>query len=197
MRQIFLILAFATITHFSMAQISYGVKGGLNVASLSFVNESYSSSPKIGFHLGGFGHYSINEQLGVQAEVFFSTEGSNWEFVGGSEGAIRHNQLRIPILVRYKIGEKLFLEAGPQYSFLLSLSQSVNPDDFEDFSSLYKSGLFGYALGASYDLENLLPGLAAGIRYNGAFSPINSEPVDAINIGSNVFQLNIFYTISK
>lgn len=197
MKNIFLLLAFVTISNLSLAQISYGVKGGLNISAISFSNESYETSPRVGFHLGGFGNYSLNEQLSLQAELFYSGEGNKWEFQNGTEGIIRQNQLRIPILVKFKIGDKLFLEAGPQYTILLSITQSIDNGDFDDIKSFYKSGNLGYALGASYDLENLLPGLAAGLRYNGGFGQITKSSVDGGELRNSVIQVNVFYTLSK
>jgi len=197
MKHIFLILAFLAISNFSMGQVSYGIKGGLNVASLSFSNDTYTTSQRIGYLFGAFGNYSLAESLSLQAELLYSSEGNNWNFQNDAEGVIRHNQLRIPVLVKYKIGEKLFIEAGPQYSFLLSIDQSIDNGDFDDISDFYKSGLLGYAIGASYDLGSLLSGLAAGIRYNGAFGRINSAPVDAIDVNSQVLQLAVSYTLSK
>ncbi|MEM9680263.1 MAG: hypothetical protein AAF901_08050, partial [Bacteroidota bacterium] len=58
-----------------------------------------------------------------------------------------------------------------------------------------KSGTLAIAFGGTYNLGKLLEGLSAGLRFYTDISNINDEDVDAGNLRSNMFQVNILYTI--
>ncbi|MBL7752737.1 MAG: hypothetical protein JNN29_15250, partial [Chitinophagaceae bacterium] len=61
----FLILVFVLALHQAgQSQISYGAKAGLNLATIAFSSEDYTTSMKPGFHAGGFVQYTIKEKLG-------------------------------------------------------------------------------------------------------------------------------------
>ncbi|WP_111683839.1 porin family protein [Winogradskyella tangerina] len=180
--------------------LNFGAKAGLNLAGISFESDSYSTSSRIGFHVGGFVNYKFDEKFAVQPEIYFSTGGNEWDFNNGSTtGEIKTSNLVIPVLLQYSIVQNLVAEAGLQYSALLSIEQQIDgfSDGFEDISEFYKSGTVGAAIGAIYQLDTLVPGLSAGLRFSFDLSNINSEDVDAGNLRQNAFQVNILYTIPK
>ncbi|WP_299363329.1 porin family protein [Winogradskyella sp.] len=180
--------------------LNFGAKAGLNIAGISFENDSYSTSSRIGFHIGGFVNYNLNEKFAVQPEVYFSTGGNEWDFSNESTtGEVKTSNLSIPILLQYEVIDNLVIEGGPQYNILLSIEQKIDGsnDGFEDISEFYKSGIIGAAIGALYRLEDLVPGLAAGLRFAFDLTNINDVDVDAGNLRQNAFQVSILYTIPK
>lgn len=178
----------------SYAQLSYGINGGINASMIKFSNDRYETSPKFGMHLGVFGSYPLNEKIALRPELYFSTEGNKWN-TKNSVGDVKLNQIRIPILFTYQVNDKLFIEAGPQYHLLLSISQKTNDEERVDLKYLYKSGVIGFGVGASYSIDELLQGLSVGLRYNGDLSPINSSNVGGGDLYTKLIQLNLSYQI--
>lgn len=177
-------------------EFQFGAKGGVNIASISFSGSGYSTSSVIGVHVGAFGNYDIDEKLAVQPELLFSTGGNNWT-ISSVEGEIRTSHLTIPVLLQYNITDALYAEAGPQYSFLLSIKQSIEGGESEDIKEFYKSGAFGLGIGIGYNLESLVAGLSANARYTTDLTEINDVEVDAGNLKSNMFQIGLAYTFSN
>ncbi|WP_179345662.1 porin family protein [Winogradskyella ursingii] len=199
MKRFFLSLFIFTITITSVEaqDLNYGAKAGLNIAGISFSSSDYSTSPRIGFLVGGFLNYKIKEKLSVQPEVFYSTGGNNWDFNdGATTGEIKTSLISLPVLLKYNITNGLFLEAGLQYNFLLSIEQKIEEsgNGFEDLTEFYKSGTLGFAIGASYQLDMVTNGLAAGLRFTSDFSKLNDVDVDADSLKQYALQLTLLYT---
>lgn len=184
------------ITFVSNAQdLKYGAKAGLNIASLNW-DDSYDTSPKIGVHFGGFVNYKLQEKLALHSELFFSSGGGTWEN-GNLDGEVKLSFLSIPVLIQYDIINNLYLEGGLQYNFLLSNKEAVGDGDFEDYSDNFKTGAFGFAIGAAYRLDTLLQGLVAGIRYTADLSKLNDIEVNAGDYKTSAIQISFLYTLSK
>ena len=200
MKKITLSLTFILCTALSInaQDLNFGAKAGLNIAGISFESDSYSTSSRLGFHIGGFANYKFSEKFAVQPEIYFSTGGNEWDFNNGTTtGELKTSTLSIPVLLQYDVIENLVVEAGLQYNFLLSIEQKINgfSDGFEDISEFYKSGTIGFAIGVLYHLDALVQGLAAGLRFTADLTNINDEEVDAGNLRQNAFQVNVLYTI--
>ncbi len=199
-----LTLSLAIILCFAVAinaqDLNFGAKAGLNIAGISFESDSYSTSSRIGFHVGGFVNYQFSDDFALQPEINFSTGGNEWDFNDGSTtGEIKTSNLSIPVLLQYTAVESFVFEAGLQYNVLLSIEQKIDGfgDGFEDISEFYKSGTIGAAIGALYQLDALVPGLSAGLRFVFDLTNINDTEVDAGNLRQNAFQINFLYTIPK
>ena len=74
MKKIFLLIVMAGSFAAAKAQISYGVKGGLNVANIGG-EDIDDNKAKLGFHLGGFVGVSIAENISIQPELVYSLQG--------------------------------------------------------------------------------------------------------------------------
>ncbi|MEO1031442.1 MAG: porin family protein [Bacteroidota bacterium] len=202
MKRITLSLTFILCIAFTTngQDLNFGAKAGLNITGVSFESDSYSTSSRIGFHVGGFANYKFSEKFAVQPEIYFSTGGNEWDFNNGdTTGEIKTSAISIPVLLQYDVIDHLVVEGGLQYNFLLSIEQKIDGsnDGFEDISEFYKSGTIGFAIGALYHLDALVPGLAAGLRFTADLSKINDVDVDAGNLRQNAFQINVLYTIPK
>ncbi|WP_026954795.1 porin family protein [Algoriphagus vanfongensis] len=190
---LFLALAFQA----SQAQITYGIKGGLNYSSTTFTNDSYKTKGVFGVHIGGFGAYQIQDKLVLHSELLFSTEGNDWEYLVGNQntGIMKMSLIRLPILLKYQLADNLYVEAGPQLSFLLSISQSIDDGEYVDLKYLYDKVFFGYGLGLSYDLKQVSDLLTVGLRYSGNFSYINNSDVGGEDVSSKLAQLTVGYRL--
>ncbi len=108
------------------AQVKFGLKGGMNITSLSFDSKVFNSSNKTGFFIGpmvkitvplvglSFDAAALYDQK--EAEVSYTEDGNT---VGASKVKMRY--VDIPVNVRYGWGlssvANIFLFAGPQWSY--------------------------------------------------------------------------------
>lgn len=137
----------ATATGFSQ-EVKWGVKGGLNYSNLrgietTITNEDgesikFSSKGQVGFHIGGFAEYQINDKLAIQPELLISTQGGGREFkTSGTdefgdyyavslENKLNLTYLQIPVMLKYQVADKLNIEFGPQIGFALSGKEKIS-----------------------------------------------------------------------
>lgn len=73
MKKLFaLVVAFAAITMSAKAQIDFGVKGGLNVTSMSLDAKVLDSSNQMGFFIGPTAKFTLPVVgLGIDASLLF------------------------------------------------------------------------------------------------------------------------------
>lgn len=139
------LILFTTVTF--AQQIKYGAKAGINVSSLKgdYPDEIDENKSIIGFHIGGFLEYSINEKFSIQPELLFSTQGGSseiketYEYNNGTyyesfTQTPKISYLNIPLMFKYKVIEKLSVEFGPQIGFALSAKSKWEYIDSEDSS---------------------------------------------------------------
>ncbi len=172
----------------SMA-ISFGVKGGVNFATISG-NDIDTPESRTSFHVGVVGEFPLADILSLQVEALYSGQGFEYEFEGsdGDKAEMQLDYINVPVLAKVYIIKGLSIEAGPQFSFLVNEEADLNPnsndgdfnlDDAETFE-------FGVAAGLTFQTEM---GLFATGRYNVGLTEIYKD-VDAKN---SVFQLGIGY----
>jgi outer membrane protein with beta-barrel domain len=138
--------------------ISWGVKGGVNLATL---NADEEPAPDFGYRVGlvagGFVTWRLSTRFDVQPEVLFSQQGAS---IGDDivDAAIEIDSLVVPILARYRLrpsGGGLVLFAGPSLGFKLRAKAVAEVggekiktdigDDIEDFD-------YGVVFGAGWEV---------------------------------------------
>lgn len=136
-------------------EMSFGVKGGLNISSISNVDQyGENSNALVGFHVGVFGECMVSDKFAVQPELLYSTQGVKFD----EGGDTKLNYIIIPVMAKYYVADGFSLELGPQIGFLVSAKE--NDVDIKDD---VKSTDFSVNFGAAYDItENLM----LGVRYN-------------------------------
>jgi len=103
------------ITAVSQAQeIKFGVKGGLNLSTLS------GDSPNISGR-GAVLEVKFNDKFALQPELLYSEQGASAENgqLVNIETKLRLNYINIPILAKYYLTKGLSVEAGPQLGILI------------------------------------------------------------------------------
>lgn len=165
----------------SAQDFSFGVKGGINVASIGGGNSLGLSGlgSKISFHVGGVAEVPISEKFAVQPELLYSSQGSNFNFVGNTK--LKLDYINLTILGKYYILEGLSAEAGPVVGFLLSTNA-----DKEDYNSLDVA----FAIGASYKLNE---SIFFSLRYNKGIADINNDENIDFSSQNNVLQISAGY----
>ena len=175
------------------AQLQYGVKAGLNYNIIS-VNIKQGSSTEtdnptgIGFHLGGYGRYSISEKLAFRPELLFSscrtkensettetktlvdfTDGSDYTATTTSvaEDKSAFNYIQIPLLADYSVTDNISLQAGPSIGLLMGYKNEYT----YSYSTKYSNGDPTFSTNSSVTsssksgINTLNFGLAIGANY--------------------------------
>ena len=120
MKKILTIIAVACIAFAmpSQAQVKFGLKGGLNLTSLSGDNNSAFSN-KSGFFVGPTVKFTVPVVgLSVDGSVLYDQRQVD---IKGTSESIKSQTIQIPVNVRYGIGlsslVNVFAFAGPQFGF--------------------------------------------------------------------------------
>ncbi len=180
--------------------IKYGIKGGLNLSSLSGDTDGLDLKSKFGFHAGGFVEIKFSEKFALQPELLYSTQGTKFDDIqlGGNAAKTCFNfdYINVPVMFKYFAAEKFFVEAGPQIGFLVAAKARVkvdeqNIDNKQDIKDNFESIDFGLNFGAGYEFtENIF----ASARYNlGLANIAKTESGDDTKIHNGVFSLSVGY----
>ena len=148
----------------SMAQVKFGVKGGLNVTKMSVSSDVYSADNNNGFFIGPTVKFTLPiVGLGIDAAALYDErKGSLVRFDNKSED-VKFKSINVPVNLRWNIGlgslAGIYLAAGPQFGFALG--------DFGDAwdSSFYKKENMNVSINLGAGLS-LLKHLELGFTYN-------------------------------
>ena len=185
MKKVTMVLSVAVISFlFSTvsAQQAIGIKGGVNIASLS----GFEGRSRISAHGGVFLHHTINKNWCFQPELLYSGEGQRYTS-GGVERTLALSYLQLPLMIQYYPAPQVYFEAGPQFGLLLSAQDKV--DDFEEQINAkddFTQAQVALGLGMGYKASEQL--ILYG-RYN--FGLTDVSRFDNIVDHSNVGQLGI------
>lgn len=113
MKKTMISLVFLLVVKASIAQVSYGIKGGLNFSNV--YSTSLNTNFKQGFHAGVYGKINLLI-LAVQPEILFSQRG----YVEQNVKDVTLNYIDIPVMLKIKVFPMLSIDAGPQFSYLLN-----------------------------------------------------------------------------
>jgi len=107
----------------AQAQCRFGVKGGVNIASVSFDRHVLDAENITGFHVGPMLEWNIPLLgLGIDGAVLYSQRG-----FGVRGESLRSDYIDVPVNAKFKFGLPLispFLAAGPYASFRVSSDKS-------------------------------------------------------------------------
>lgn len=172
-----LLVSFALFSFVFNAQaqdIKFGVKGGLNLASIN-TDDLTDTSSRTGYHIGLVAQFSLLDMFAIQPEVMYSAQG--WD-------DLDIDYLNVPILFKYKVAKVLSFEAGPQFGIAVNDGLSdVERAFLGDIKDLDISG----AVGAGVEFGKFF----GQLRYNFGFTEI-FEGIDAKN---GNFQVSVGYYI--
>lgn len=177
MKKLFLGMAIAA-SSLTFAQ-TFGAKAGLNVANVSEID----GNSKIGFNAGLFMNAPIAKNFSIQPEVLYNG-------VGSKDGDLKLNldYISVPVMFQYNATPEFYLEAGPQFGFLIG-SKLKNNSYSVDFKDAMETFDFGVGLGAGYYFT---PNFGLTARYTAGITDVlKNNPGDAAK--NNVFQVGLAY----
>ncbi|HUC82787.1 MAG TPA: porin family protein [Flavisolibacter sp.] len=145
------------LTQAVMAQFSVGIKAGANITKVD--GRAFSDEFKYGYHLGGFANIGLGGRLSIQPEVLFNqyqtktdTSFSNiYQNAFNGSSNVKLNYLSIPLLLDYKLGSFLSLQAGPMFGILLDQNKGL----LENGEEAFKKGEFSMLGGAQLSLGKI------------------------------------------
>lgn len=153
MKKIFTLIAVAMISLTASAQLSFGLKGGLNVTNMSLSSEVLDSKNHAGFFIGPTVKFNLPVvNLGVDAAVLYDQREAKFTAnVAGQtvvdDETVKRQAINIPINLRYGIGlgemAEIFVKAGPQFGFNIGDKNPIK--DYKDFT--WKSSELSVNLG--------------------------------------------------
>lgn len=189
MKKLFLLaLTAAVFTTTTQAQIKFGVKAGLNLATLT--GDIESAKIKTDFYGGALVQVPVGKMFAVQPEVVYSGQGAKSSF-DGTDISYNLGYLNIPVLFRYNHPSGFFAATGPQIGFLLSGKGKMGSDHV-DIKSSFKSTDFAWAFGIGYMIKPVNVGIEA--RFNQGLSNIAANSDQGSGTGHNqVIQIGLVY----
>lgn len=156
MKKIIIVLIFFNlITTSTFGQLKGGLKGGVNLTDIIITNgEDYfgesAFQTRASYHFGSYVQNTFSQHFGYQIEMLFSNKGYTLKTDSLSTN-VSLNYLNWPILLFYKLGNKLHFDAGIELGLL------VTGED------LYQNFDLGIDVGVEYDISNKI---MLGLRYN-------------------------------
>lgn len=163
----------------------FGLKGGLNLSRLSFSNSS--SDFRTGFHFGGLAHIHLTPSFSLQPEIYFSTQGAEYES-GNNDVEEKLSYINIPLLLQYNFANGFRLQAGPQLGVLVDSEVEVNGVETNTSSNNYNNVDFSVPIGVSYLGYS---GFGVDARFNLGLSNVYEN--NAVKARNQVIQLGVFY----
>lgn len=169
----------------SSAQVSFGVKAGLNLSSLvnyERLEISLGDGPKnVGFYLGGYANIPFTKKFSFQPELQFSRRSSQ------GFNLVNLDYIELPILIVYAPFRTVQFEFGSNAGILISPTNSL-------YSNYQKNFDFGLTGGVCY---NLPKGFFVGIRYYHGLALVQriDGGLSQRDTYSRVLQFNVGYKI--
>ncbi len=157
--KIYVLIACVFFAQAAMAQINFGIKGGVNLTKVD--GKAFKDEFKYGYHLGGFAEIGLGKRWSIQPEVLFNQYKTRVDttFKNIYQNAanfstykdVKLDYLSIPILLNYKLANIFSLQAGPQFGILMSQDKNLLQEGKEAF----KNGDFSLLGGAQINISKL------------------------------------------
>ena len=165
------------------AEVKFGLKGGLNLTSMSLDANAFSKSNQAGFFIGPTVKFTIPiVGLGFDASALYDQRSAE---VGNEK--IKQQSIQIPINIRYGFGlgstASIYFFAGPQFGFNVGdkdIKTDVGNWTFKSSNISANVGLglmllrhlqisanYNFGLGKTGEFDEFLPGAVNAIKENG------------------------------
>jgi len=166
-----LVAAAATTKAQIIPSVQFGVKGGVNLSSLSNSGSTFNSSNRAGY-LGGiwarFGALGFN----VQPELYYTSKNVDIQNGSSQKANASFKSIDIPVLLGTKIGAFGFggrFYAGPVLSFAIDRDNSLGSALGSATRFDYKSSNFAITAGAGIDIRKI----SVDLRYEAGITKQN------------------------
>jgi len=200
-----LIFFFGFTIKLQARESKFGIKGGANFSVLN-ADDADKNMWILGFNGGVTGEFMVNENLGFQSEIVYTTKGGkttyNENFLGlniaDGETKLMLSYIEVPIHLSLYLGDAFRVYAGPYVGFLMKSKVEtdtevlgfMNVNDEEEIDNDYFNNM---DYGLSGGVEFLLDPVFLGAKYSVGLQQV-ANPDEATNeiIGNaknNTFQI--------
>jgi hypothetical protein len=178
MKKIFILLLIH-LSFFSFAQVSFGVKGGLNLSNIAIKNDASTGfldeenvKTSVGFHAGVYLQIPLSAKFSLIPELQYTKRGFKYDENGlQPTTSMNLNYLELPVLLSYSPIEWLGIDLGPNAAYIVSAkiksdghSANADPDNKIDLSisggvrvrineKISILGRYNYGLTTVYEIE--------------------------------------------
>lgn len=199
------LFAFIILSFSIQAQATFGVRAGINVATVNFQSDGFNISPdsRVGLTVAGLANIPVNESFSIQPEVHFIQKGYKFEleFFGEvTETTAKLNYLEVPIHAKYAFGNenlRFFILAGPAIGFALGgeveqcdggdcISEDIEFDDNDGFNRLD----LGLSVGAGMNIGS---NFFVDLRYVLGITNLSEDDADDIKTTNRGIQIGVGY----
>lgn len=190
MKKLFFTVAVAA-SSLMIAQ-QFGAKAGLNISTIGG-NDNLNQSSKAGFYAGLFMNAPLAANFSIQPEILYNNLGAKID--DAVEAKVNLDYISVPVMFQYNATPKFYLEAGPEFSFLINTKVTsddagveaagnalINDDTIKGFN-------FGAGIGAGYWFT---PNIGLNARYVAGFTDIVKDNTDEAARNNN-FQVGLAY----
>ena len=176
----------ATAQDKSKTGSSFGIKGGLNYATITKGDFDEGPDPRTSFHLGFVGEIPIAENVfAIQPEVLYSRQGFeiNQTILGTNyKTEYKLDYINVPVLAKIYLGKAFSIEAGPQFGLKIGEKYenddaTIETNDVNDFDTAIAAGL-------SFNFDG-------GLFITGRFTQSLNEVVKDSGSKNQVFQAGL------
>lgn len=187
-----LLFALLCATCYAGAQVSAGVKGGLNISDVVINNlidpdAESGYDLKAGFHAGIFAVADVGTRTSLAAELQYSNKGVR------AVTNISLHYVVLPVLVRYAVADKLVAEAGPELGYLVAARSK-----YGNVGNIWNNKIdLGLDMGLQYCIFS---NMTVGLRFNAGISSViedtpPSTQGEKIRYQNRVLQLSLGYKL--
>lgn len=182
------LLGLGSITLVQGQHVRLGVTAGVSSTRLGGPRETSDLVPhwRLGLRGGVVAHVLLSSsgRLAAQTELLYSGQG--FRLIGNNGGLAlqRLHYLQLPVLAQVKLA-KLWLEAGPEVSYLLGTRTTTgyggltgNPSNISLDPATFRRWELGYVLGAGYQCTEQL---RLGLRHTGGLTTVVKPAASAEN----------------
>jgi hypothetical protein len=185
--------------------MNFGVKGGLNVANLSFdPDEGFTPENRMGLVVGMLVTQPIRSRFGLQIEGLYIQKGAKDEF--NEEGldikqTFQLDYIEIPVLANIAVTSsdqvKFSILAGPAFAFLVNdkqVTEFAGEETEEDIDDV-KSYDIGFSLGGAVQTRNLV----FDARYTWGLVDLNDsdDPEDTQKVKNKGFMFTVGWLFGR
>lgn len=196
MKNVLLVLLFGVLGMSQSISQAVGIKGGLSIANLSTNDGEVEDKNAIaGFTAGVFMNAPIGEIFALQPELLYTQKGGKYEVLG-IDVENRSAYLELPLLLQFTLLDPIYIYAGPQVSYLLSVKTTYNDggqiefEDEEDPDDYNRTDIGGAAgIGFNFDKVTLDARVVLGVIDYDKERSIQSVEVEARNLKNFNFQV--------
>jgi len=176
------ILLMAVVFNGNAQVFKVGLKAGPNFSNLNGGIGGIDYKSRTGVHVGAVAELGLTSKFSIQPELLYSSQGAEVEGFGD----FNLDYIAIPVMAKiYVLSDKVSVDIGPQFSFLVNDSEMSYFGQIED---QWENESFDFAMAGGVTL-NVTKSIFAQARYTVGLT----EASKAAEVKNSVFQLSVGY----